>query len=724
MSSKEERRLALLQRFRDVAAERVQTIATSWVRLEESPDAPEPAQEMLRELHTLKGEAKAVGLPDLSTLAHRLETLLFTVREKKFRVLPQTGEVVLSAVDGLSSALMAAPGSATELLGQLLSRLDDATAAEEGSAAAPGEAKAPAPEATAGSTPSEAPAQAASPQAVSAEAPRAASGQGSLRVREERIASISAVTGELLVEQAKSTFAVARLADWIGKVEQAGAAGSAEGWRQLARELKTELAALDENTYRLGLHVRDLDRTVRELRLVPVGSALEPYIRMVRDLAHEQHKQASLKIEGGELEADKRVLEILEEPLLHLLRNCVDHGIEIPPERAARGKKVTGQITLSVRPEGGGLQIVLSDDGRGLEPAALRRKAVEKGLLSEAAAEALDPQQSLELVFLSGFSTRDRATQLSGRGVGMDVVKRRVEQLGGKLTIGGTAGQGFQLAIRVPSSISMTRALVLPVMGGYFALPCSAVERVVHLADTEIFSSHEGVAAEIDGRRIPVAAIAPLLGHGGDARGGRFGLLIRSGAERCLVTSEEGGREADLVVKPLGAPLTRYRLLTGAAVLDSGELALVLDVGELLRMRRQGASDGVAVRGRKKTRAGTRVLLVEDSVIFRTTVGGLLEGMGCEVELAEDGMAGLKALESYRPDLIVSDVQMPRMDGLEMIRRLRQDPRFAKIPVVILSSLGSAEDRQRGASAGANAYLIKGELNADNLGATLDRLLE
>jgi two-component system chemotaxis sensor kinase CheA/two-component system sensor histidine kinase and response regulator WspE len=720
LSTKEERRLALLQRFRDVAAERVQTIATSWVRLEETPEDTSPAQEMLRELHTLKGEAKAVGLPDLGTLAHRLETLLFTVREKNYRVLPQTGEVVLSAVDGLSSALMAAPGSATELLSQLLSKLDDATAAEE-AGEAPAAAPAPAPDPSAPGSASPAPAQ---PAAEAQRAGAQPTGQGSLRVREERIASISAVTGELLVEQAKSTFAVARLGDWLNKLEQVGSSGSADGWQKLARELKTELASLDENTYRLGLHVRDLDRTVRELRLVPVGSALEPYIRMVRDLAHEQQKQASLKIEGGELEADKRVLEILEEPLLHLLRNCVDHGIEAPPERTARGKKVTGQIVLAVRPEGGGLQIVLSDDGRGLDPAVLRRKAVEKGLLSEAAAEALDSQQALELVFLSGFSTRDRATQLSGRGVGMDVVKRRVEQLGGRLAIGGTVGQGFQLTIRVPSSISMTRALVLPVMGGYFAVPCAAVERVVHLADTEIFSSHEGVAAEIEGRRIPVAAIAPLLGHGGDARGGRFGLLIRSGAERCLVTSEEGGREVDLVVKPLGAPLTRYRLLTGAAVLDSGELALVLDAGELLRMRRQGNSDGFTVKGRKKTRAGTRVLLVEDSVIFRTTVGGLLEGMGCEVQLAEDGMAGLTALESARPDLIVSDVQMPRMDGLEMIRRLRQDPRFAKVPVVILSSLGSAEDRQRGASAGANAYLIKGELNAENLGATLDRLLE
>lgn len=710
MSSKEERRAALLRQFRDVAAERIQTVSTAWLKLEASPSETAPADELFRELHTLKGEAKVVGLPDLSTLAHRLETLLFTVRDNAFRAQPETAEVVLGAVDALTLALNAPPGSATERFAALLSKMDAATGTER--ANAPAHAPGPASGSEGGAT-------AAKPEAD------ARGGSQSIRVREERIASISAVTGELLVEHSKAVFSVDRLrALGLEAARTADASVSKERWKEFARTLESELSGLDETTYRLGLRVRELDHTVRELRLVPVGQALEQYLRMVRDLAHEMGKQIGLEIHGGEFEADKRVLEILQEPLLHVLRNCVDHGIEPAEERKAKGKPSAGHIVLSVRSEGGGLRLTVSDDGRGLDPSALRRKAVQKALLSEEAANALNDAQALELIFLSGFSTRDEATQLSGRGVGMEVVKSRVEQLGGRVSVGGELGKGFSLEMRVPSSISMTRALVFPVAGTQFALPCSAVERLVHLSETELLTSHEGVLAEVGGARVPALALAPLLGHGGDARGGRYGLLVRSGAERCLLTTEEGGREVELVVKPVGPPLTHYRLLTGAAVLDSGELALVLDVGELFRMRRKGSVEGLAQSGRRRARAGTRVLLVEDSVIFRTTVGGLLSGLGCEVRLAENGMAGLAALESFQPELIVSDVQMPRMDGLEMTRRLRKDPRFARVPVVILSSLGSEEDRRRGSEAGADAYLIKSELGPEILGATLDRLLD
>ncbi len=703
MRTKEERRAALIGKFKEVAAERVGKLSRLWLKLEQTPSDAAAAGELLREIHTLKGEAKTVGFPEISVLSHRLESLLLFAQGQGFAVNRSSSDLVLRAVDRLSAMLRdeADQGALEELLVAL-----DVGAAQGGT---------------------DAPVHAAVAPSGKADAPRFG-GEAALRVRVERIASISDVTGELLVEQSKAAFSVARLREELGRLEAVaeacGDVTAAARLRERVTSLAGQLGALDETTYRQGLHLQELDRTVRELRLVPVASLLEPYTRMVRDLAAEQGKDAALEIQGGEHEADKRVLEVLEEPLLHALRNCVDHGIEAPEVRAAAGKPARGRVSLEVAQRGSALSITVSDDGAGIDPERVRRKAVTANLLSAANAEALSPGEAVNLVFLPGLSTTEQATMLSGRGVGMDVVKQRVEQLGGRVTLESVVGKGIRLSMVVPSTISMTRALVFALGGTSFALPSVSIDTIVHLAGVAPRPSAQGPVIEHAGGLVPVRPLAELLGTRAEAEPAQYGLVVRSGMERCVLAVTSAGREVDLVVKALGAPLRDYPLVAGAAVLESGELGLMLDVGQLLRRRSAAPGGPVPAAPRQARRQfQAKVLLVEDSVIFRATIGSLLSALGCSVQVAEDGERGLAALASYTPDLVVTDVQMPNLDGLEMTRRIRQEPRWAKLPVVMLSTLGSAADKRRGVEAGASAYLVKSELDENNVSEVLARFL-
>ncbi len=706
MRSKEERRASLIRKFKEIANERVAKLSRVWLHLEQHPEDGLQAQELMREIHTLKGEAKAVGFADVSLLSHRLESLLMAAQAQRFKVARESSDVVLRGLDSLTALLRRNPDEPAVELNEILTAIDLSLSA------AAGAAPAPASEPTA---PSPAPASKAEPAGFG--------GEASLRVPVERIGSISQVTGELLVEHSKASFSVGRvraLVRELHEVLEPSLLGQARV-RELLAIAGTELAALDESTYREGLHLQDLERTVRDLRLVPVDSLLAPYLRMVRDLAAEHGKDAALELRGGEIEADKRVLEILQEPLLHVLRNCVDHGIELPAAREAAGKPARGRVSIEVSRRGSALALVVSDDGAGINLDAVRTKVVEKGILSEQTVATLNPQQILELVFLPGFSTADEVTALSGRGVGMDVVKRRVEQLGGRISLESTRGLGIRLTMVVPSAISLTRSLIVQLGSTYYALPSVAIETILHLSESSLLSGPAGDMVKLEEQLVPVTRLETLLALPPADAPPRYGVMVRDGMKRWVLAVASPGREADLVVKPLGPPLRDYLLIAGAAVLESGELALMLDVGELLK--RTSVAPASSTRGEARKPVSGKILLVEDSVVFRSTVTSLVTALGCTVRTAEDGVKGLAALQAETPDLMITDIQMPHMDGLELIRRVRQEARWAKLPIIVLSSLGSAADKKRAVDVGASAYLVKGDLDEANMYEALARFL-
>jgi two-component system, chemotaxis family, sensor kinase CheA len=726
MGTREERRAALIRKFKDIGAERVERLNLNWVRLEQTPDDLELAAELLRELHTLKGEAKTVGFADIALVSHKLESLVFRARDAGWRVPAAVSEVVLKTVDAIEGLLKRSVDDPPVDLERVLSTVDVAVAAL-GAPQAADSAPEPRPSP-----------QVSSPGTSPAEETQPANGAGrgrdeSLRVRVARIASISNVTGELQVEQSKVAFGIARVISAAGELEArlqrlevtTRDSDEAKALTELAKGLRREAAALDENSYRTGLHVQELDRTVRELRLVPVSTLLDLFARMVRDLAAEQGREAVLHIEGGEVEADKRILETLEEPLLHLLRNAVDHGIEAPETRVALGKPRQGRISVQVRHLSGAMTMVLSDDGKGLDPDRLKQKVVEKGLVTAAQAAALDDQGARELVFLPGFSTLDRATHVSGRGVGMDVVKRRVEQLSGRLKLTSVKGAGMTVEMTVPITISMTRCLIIDVGRLKVALPSASIDGIHQVQEAKVLATLDGPALRVGDQVLPLAPLDSLLGATAGQGGGQQGnvaVVLRSGAERIAVRVATPGREASLVVKPLGPPLTDFKLVTGAAVLESGQLVLMVDVAELVARRRERKASLVEGEAKRDVRAA-KVLVVDDSIIFQSTVSAIVQGLGHDVQVAGDGVEGIAALESFAADLIITDIQMPRMDGLQFLRALRADARFQALPVVVLSSLGSTDDREKAAHAGATAYLVKSQLDEQAVSEVLRRLL-
>ncbi|MBK7863901.1 MAG: response regulator [Archangiaceae bacterium] len=699
MATREERRAALIQKFKEIAAERVARMVQFWLELEQHPDHEETSAELLRELHTLKGEAKTVGFADIAMVSHLLESLLFRAKDLGWKVPRSTSDVVLKTTDALSELLRRTLDGPQVDLEQVVRNIDGELQKNGVTPEVRPAAAAPAP---------------AAPPVMTAPAPKAPEKLGheqSLRVRADRIAGISEVAGELLVEQGKVALSVRRAIDRLGALEPFLKEGHP------AASLRAELTGLDDAIYQLGLDVSELDRTVRELRLVPVSTLLMPYARMVRDLGAGQDKDTVLQVQGGEVEADKRVLEVLDEPVLHLLRNCVDHGIESPAAREAAGKPRQGTITIGVRYVGGALGLTVSDDGAGIDPAALKTKAVERGLITRAVADDLSEQEARELVFLPNFSTRDEATQLSGRGVGMDVVKRRVEQLGGQVKLSSVKGQGITVEMVVPISISLTRALIVEVGEHLLAIPSVAIESIRQVDPAELFEAHEGKMMRVDGQALPVAHLDELITG---TRGTRtpLALVVRHGARRWVLLHDALGREASLVVRPLGAPLQSHRLVTGVAVLDSGRIALVLDVG-LLVSRRWGFGDDKAHRKERRL----RVLCVDDSFIMLSSVTAMVKDLGFQVLGASDGQEALTALHTFPADLVVTDMQMPRLDGLGLIRALRSEARWAQLPVIVLSSLGSSEDKRRAAEAGATAYLVKADLTSDHIADAIERLL-
>ncbi len=728
MRGREERRAALVRKFQEVGAERVQRLAAAWVHLEGQPDDAETAAELLREIHTLKGEARTVGLADLTTLSHRLEEVLFSARDQGFRVPPEVGEGVLYSVDLMASLLRGAAGGTTVDLSAAMALLDAALKLSARSGEADSEIPVQAP-------PAEPPPQVApavAPPAAPRAAPRAAPVPPRpvevLRVRQERIAAVAEVTGELLVEQARTVFSIERLRARAAELEavlsEREPQRALQQARALAQAVRHELGGLEEVNARTGLLIDQLEYLGGELRLVPAATILEPYGRMVRELSREQGKEVDLKLEGAQTEADRRVLEAVEEPLVHLLRNAVDHGIELPQVREAAGKPRRGTVRIVLQARGGTLRVTVADDGAGLDAAALRRRAVERGLISPAAAEALDDQRSLELILLAGFSTRDEVSDVSGRGVGMDVVKRRVEQVNGRVSVSGALGVGTRVELTLPIAISRMRALVMRVGDAVCALPSASVEAVVAIDAGEVVNSGEGPLLRFAGALVPLGSLEEVLGETSAPGALRpVAVILRSGGERRAFRAREPGRELELVARPLGPPLEKHRLVTGAAVLPTGELASILDVPQLLARAQKGRGGiGAAQPGARPRRF--RVLAVDDSVIIRSTVSDMLRGLGCEVAVAEDGLEGLTQLEAFEPHLVITDIQMPRLDGLGLLRRLRAQPRFRALPVVVLSSLGSATDRAAALDAGATGYLVKSELDDAAMREVLRRHLE
>ncbi len=476
--------------------------------------------------------------------------------------------------------------------------------------------------------------------------------------------------------------------------------------------------------HRMGQAIAGLQDDVQQTRLVPLSGLLETFPRMVRDLAREQGKAIRFQILGDEVEVDRTIVEQLKAPLIHLLRNAVDHGIESPEEREAAGKPRQASLVLEATQQGDSLRIRVRDDGRGIDPAMVLRRAVERGIIGPEERRKYDAGQALWLIFRPGFSTRASVSSISGRGVGLDVVRDQVERLQGTVDVESQVGRGTTFTLTMPLTVAATLCLVVQAGGQRFALPVHHVHRLLQVEGSEVVSVEGGPAVQVDGQAIPVAHLAGLLGLEPGASGPEPTLVVLECGSRmaaCWVDGLEGIEE--LVVKPLPDPLYSVVHVAGVAILGSGEPILVLHVGDLLRAVRSTEpvvltpADGPARPAER--RREPRILVVDDSTTTRTLLRSILRSAGYAVEVATDGHDAWERLGELQVDLVVSDVDMPRMDGLELTARIRQHPHLERLPVILVTSLDSEQDRRRGVEAGADAYIVKGAFDQQHLLATI-----
>jgi len=491
------------------------------------------------------------------------------------------------------------------------------------------------------------------------------------------------------------------------------------------------LDRLTDDRNHLQLVTDDLQNGIRNIRMLPIATLFDLFPRMVRDLAHDLSKDIVLEVEGQETEVDRQALELMKDPLTHLLRNAVDHGIEMPEERLSLGKPRHGTIRLCAEQRGNNLVLTISDDGRGINLNAVRRSAIERGLYPSEKIADLSEREVVELIFYSGLSTAGQTTDLSGRGVGLDVVRKNLEQIHGLIQVETTSGLGTTFILTLPLTLTTSQVLLLHVAGETIALPMMNVERILYVKAGKIGNIDGHLAIYAEGRPLPLVSLAYVLKLP-DAEqplpsDAKIPVVILSVAKKRIALRVGGFLSTQqVVIKSLGGQLHRVHNVTGAVILGDGQLVIILNASDLMKSihSKSGATSALPIITKEARR--WRVLLADDSITTRTLEKHLLENAGYEVLTAVDGQEAWELInrnEKGLPNLVVSDISMPRMDGLVLTQSIKGDSRYAHVPVILVTSLNSPQDRLHGMEAGADAYIVKSTFDQRELLKTIERLI-
>jgi two-component system chemotaxis sensor kinase CheA len=668
--------------FRIEADEHLTALQAHLLELAGEPPADGALEATFREMHTLKGAARSVGLREIERVCAACEAILSALTRTGEHPAPPLLALLEEAV-GAVAQLVAAGGAPRGDLVERLQRAaaDPAAAAPEPVAAAPVQA---------------------------------------------RTATIRLATSDLdeLLRRGEDLLAIKLAADgWVSAVDalledvrrSRRAHDPATALRAFEARARALLDGLRRDRHAIAAAVDGLLDETRRVRLTPAATVLDIFPRMLRDLARSEGKEVEWHADGGELQVDRRVLEAVKDPLIHIVRNALDHGLEPPAERVAAGKPARGRLSAALRPlEGGLIEVVVADDGRGIEPERVQA-AARRARIDDAGA---DP---FELIFRSGLSTSFVITDVSGHGLGLPIVKEQVERLGGTVALTSEPGAGTTVRLTLPETIATFRGLLVHAGAQQFLLPADAVERVV--ADEPVTIGGRELLRD-GGELLPYGTLAAVLGleesSAGPAERRACANVAASDGRLALAVDELAG-EREVLVKELEPPLVRVRNFAAAGLLGGGELVLILRPADLLAGVRE--QRGHAARPPAEAPvASPRVLVVDDAVTTRAMERGLLELAGYRVDVAVDGVDAWTALKSEPFDLVVSDVDMPRMDGFELTARIRADAALAALPVVLVSALEAREDKERGIEVGANAYVVKSSFEQSNLLEIIHRL--
>ncbi|HYX40039.1 MAG TPA: response regulator [Oligoflexus sp.] len=722
--------------------------------------------------HSLKGASRVVDLKSVMELAHRLETLFHQIQTGKLSVSKDLQLIVSRSLD-LIEDIVTASRSNLEQPGSidLLQALDQLVEGKLISSISPSGSVQPAPSSKippeavnspqlviAGSETS----RPAAPTLVVPASTRAPARTNShsfdtMRLSAEHFDRLIKTAGEVISfsrNQEENAFHFKEMSQVVSNIEKEWGIiqkNSAKYLRQstkdsdksklvkylsfietqvraLGRQLRAASADQKNDNFTLRRLGEQLQEEVQTARLMPAADIFESFSKMMRDLAKDEQKEIEFRMIGMDIEADRVVLQALKDPLMHTLRNALSHGIESASQRALLKKPISGRISLSLEAASRRLALIVADDGQGLNIDSIRSKALEAGLIDAQKIDEISDEELRQLVFHPGFSTAKQITEISGRGVGLSIVKDAIERLQGEVVVESTPGQGCRFKFSVPLSVSTHRLLLMQCQGQTLAIPTHAVQCVQRERSNELTSVEGRPVIKVKGIYIPVMALSRLLGmQDGSVKSNDNALafaVIKFGEKRLALAVDGLLGEREGLIKDLGPPLSRSNRFAGGLLIDRAAIALVLNPPALFEAYHQlRHGQPLEIAQRKMEQQKLRILVVDDSFTTRILEKSILEAKGYHVDIAIDGVEALAFLSNHQVDLIISDVEMPRMDGLTLLQQLKADPRLSKTPVIIVSSRDRREDQERGLKLGAEAYLPKQEFNQKILLDTIRQVI-
>ncbi|MBI4013432.1 MAG: Hpt domain-containing protein [Candidatus Rokubacteria bacterium] len=771
----------ILTYFRPEAAEHLETMTQALLALEQTGRSEEELGRLFRAVHTLKGAAYTVGCTAVGDLAHQVEDLLVAVREERMALTPAAIEAVLAGTDALRLLLGLAEAAPDELEPLVEGAMTQLGRLVPGPPAGPGVTPVPpAPAGLTAITPPSAPGTRAEPDTPARKTPAPA--PAGIRVSLDRLDSLMNLVGELVIARSRLDrrlreldrvgelllFSRSRMAKAVKDFEskraagawtpppaevsgERGQAGGREPREPLTRlfaelefdryddfdilgrsvaELSADLAEVQtqvgglirtiwEDTAQIQRLTGSLRNEITRARMVPVGRLFARFPRQVREAARAAGKTVALAVSGESVEVDNTIIEQIADPLLHLIQNAIAHGIEPEDERRARGKPPHGTIYLAAAHRGGSVSIEVEDDGRGVDVVHLRAEAVRQGFLRSEEAATLSPRETLNLMFLPGFTTASAVTTASGRGVGLDVVRTNVSRLNGEIDVETEDGVGTRFTLKLPLTVMISDALMVRAGSETLAIPLNAVQLILAVAPAAIQSVGRAQMVRVDDQLVDLFRMDRLLGLAGPESRDRVPVVVlRAGGTSMAVAVDELLGKEEIVIKSLGGFRQGIGPFTGATISGEGRVILLVDPVRLLQLAEGPARVGTAAhpargeeaeseRARPPAEAGRRVLLVDDSISVRKFVGHMLERAGFRVVTANDGAEALQQLTETAVHLVITDLEMPRVNGYELIEDLRRRPATRDLPVVVLTTRAGEKHLGLARRLGVKHYVSK-----------------
>ncbi|MBI3585025.1 MAG: hybrid sensor histidine kinase/response regulator [Nitrospinae bacterium] len=739
--------------FIEETTDSYQSLVNSLIKIEKSPqnkkdsvlNLPKEIESAYNQIHALKGSARMIKHNEMDSLSLAMEQILSGVMDKNIVITAPLISTLLSGADFIKIFIHQIgsemnPPYNWQNSDEVLPKDIDQKAFKNLIAAinlfnpTPAEVSTKTPAPKKGYKPGE---------EASAIQPKS-----TVRVSSEKLDRLMEEVGELLIMKLKAKQRVTHVQSIINDCNSAKQAFKKDKrsihlntsqvssqWSVVSNQLSVFSDRLDslhrtlsDDSHQLSLIIENLQDDIKKTRLLPFHTIMGAFPKMVRDIAVSENKKVRFEFSGGDIELDKYILEEIKSPLMHMLRNSIDHGIEPPDERIKSNKTEDGTIKIILSQKGNNAIIEIIDDGRGMDIEDIKGSAVKKGLYTEKEIHQMKERQILNIIFQPGFSTSKMITDISGRGIGMDVVKATIEKLNGTIDIEALKDKGTRFVLTIPLTLSITHAIKFFIGNEICYIPINMVERIIKVEEKNLPTIEGGLAVHYNGSTIPYVRMQQILDISESDKkedAERLAVILKTGNTMAAFAIDKFIGEEDITIKGLGNYMKRVRNVSGVTIMSDGNIAPILNVTDMINtIQLRGITSAMRKKERVDIKKNLSILVVDDSIMTRTLEKNILESYGYDVVTAIDGQDAILKIREKNFDVIVSDVQMPNMSGLELTEKIKQDNRYSKIPVILVTAMESDEDKKKGIQIGADAYIVKSSFDQSNLLTTIKRLTQ